>query len=228
MLKGIDLFQLAGILLSEKGNAFAPDAEMGWINRLVMVLCILTILLVGYTIFLRGKNKITDVTSKWLLLIGFIILSPLIYFINFGVSFEETKPVSFCNSCHVMEPFVKDLTDPDSEHVAAQHYQHRWIADNQCYQCHTEYGLFGTAKAKMSGIRHIWKYYIAGYEKPIKLKGTYDNHICLHCHGPVEGYQTVKEHKNYLKDLELNKQSCFSMDCHVSPHPKEAALGNGD
>ncbi len=26
----------------------------------------------------------------------------------------------------------------------------------------------------------------------------------------------------------LNKQSCFGMDCHVSPHPKEAALGNGD
>ena len=69
-----------------------------------------------------------------------------------------------------MHGYVKDLKDPDSENIAAIHYKYRWIADNQCYECHSEYGLFGTAKAKMSRIRHIWSYYVLGYETPIKLR----------------------------------------------------------
>jgi hypothetical protein len=227
MLKGIDLFYLAGVLLSEGKNTFAHDPQIELIKRVALVLCVIAVLIVGYTIFVRGR-RLTDNTSEWLLLIGFMILSPLAYFINFGIAIEESKPVNFCNSCHVMEGYVKDLKNPESEYVAAIHYKYRLIADNQCYQCHSEYGLFGTAKAKMSGIRHIWSYYIAGYEKPIKLRGTYDNHICLHCHGPVEDYQDVDEHKDYLKDLELNKQSCFGADCHVSPHPKEVAGGSDD
>ncbi len=110
--------------------------------------------------------------------------------------------------------YVKDLKNPDSENIAAIHYKYRWIEDNHCYKCHTDYGLFGTAKAKMSGIRNIWSYYVVGYEIPIKIRGTYNNQICLRCHGPVEDYQDVDEQKDYLKDLELNKESCFGEDCH--------------
>lgn len=222
MLKGIDIFQLAGILGSEQENTFMPDTELGSIKSLAVVLCILTIIVVGYVVFVRRENFIEDTTSKWLLFIGLVLLSPVAYLINFGISFEESKPVDFCNSCHVMHGYVKDLKDPDSENIAALHYNYRWIADNQCFQCHSEYGLFGTFEAKMSGIRHIWKYYIAGYETPIKIRGAYNNQICLHCHGPVQDYQDIKEHEDYLNDLELNKQSCFGADCHVSPHPKEA------
>lgn len=222
MLKGVGLSHLTGVLVSGQGNAFTLSRDISLIRSLVVVLCFLAIILVIYVVFVRGKTIIEDSTSKWLLFIGLVLLSPLAYLINFGISFEESKPVEFCNSCHVMHGYVNDLKDPDSEHIAAIHYKYRWIADNQCFQCHSEYGLFGTFRAKMSGIRHIWSYYIVGYETPIKIRGTYNNGICLHCHGPVEDYQDVKEHRDHLKDIEQNKQSCFGADCHVSPHPKEA------
>jgi len=221
MLKGIVIFQLAIIFASENDNTTPLNHETMLIKWVIMVLCIITIFLIGYKIFIKRKRLMTP-TSKWLLFIGFIILSPLVYFMNFGIAFQESKPVNFCNSCHIMNGYIDDLRNSDSESIAALHYQYRWIADDQCYGCHSDYGLFGTYEAKMAGIRHIWKYYIVGYETPIKIRGTYDNHICLHCHAPVEVYQDVEEHEDYLNDLELNKLSCFGADCHVSPHPKEA------
>ncbi|GIW47076.1 MAG: hypothetical protein KatS3mg078_0953 [Deltaproteobacteria bacterium] len=222
MLKGgVGLFQ--SVLARELGQLQEPGASMGFINWMIIVLCALTIALIAYVLLLRrGRRIVDDSTSKWLLLIALILLSPIVYLVYFGIAFEESKTVSFCNSCHVMNGYVKDLIDPDSETIAALHYQYRWIADNQCFQCHSEYGIFGNLAAKFSGIRHIWSYYIVGYETPIKLRGTYNNQVCLHCHGPVRSFQDVDEHKEYLKDLEANKQSCFGADCHVSPHPKEA------
>lgn len=220
MLKGIDIFLLAAVLLQEESPP-VPDTEMDIIKTVLVVLCVVTILLIVYKVFIKGRD-VMNPTPKWLLFIGFVILSPLAYLTHFAISFEESKPVSMCNSCHVMNGYVEDLKDPDSENIAALHYQYRWIADNQCFNCHTDYGLFGPVKAKMAGIRHVWKYYVAGYETPIELIGTYDNQICLHCHGPVQAYQDVEEHQDYMKDIETNKQSCFGADCHVSPHPEDA------
>lgn len=221
MLKGIDIFLLAATLLQEQSPAAPDDTGIGLISRVILVLCVITILLIGYIAFTRGKD-VMNPANKWLLLVGFMILAPLAYLINFAVSFEESKPVSMCNSCHVMNGYVEDLKDPDSESIAALHYQYRWIADNQCYNCHTDYGLWGPIKAKMGGMRHSWKYYIVGYETPIKIRGTYNNQICLHCHGPVQSFQDVEEHQDYMKDIEMNKQSCFGADCHISPHPEDA------
>jgi nitrate/TMAO reductase-like tetraheme cytochrome c subunit len=204
--------------------------ELGLIKSVIVALSVATIILVVYSVFIRKKNFIEDTNSKWLLFIGFFLLSPLVYFLNYGKALEQSKTVDFCNSCHVMNGYIEDLKNPDSEHIAALHYHYRWISDNQCYQCHSEYGLFGTFKAKMSGIGHIISYYVVGYETPLKLKGTYNNQICLHCHGPVEEYQEVSEHEEYEQDIELNKQSCFGAECHVSPHPEDAwkGINNGE
>jgi cytochrome c nitrite reductase small subunit len=191
-----------------------------------IALCIFTILLLGYTLLSRGKAIILDVTAHWLLLLIFIVLTPMAYAISFVVGTEGSKTVNFCNSCHVMESRVKDLKDPDSERFSALHYQYRWISDNQCYHCHTDYGLFGGIGAKQAGLRHVWSYYVVGYELPIKIRGTYNNRICLFCHGPVLAYQELEEHVEHLRDLELNKMSCLGSDCHDSPHPKDR-LENG-
>jgi hypothetical protein len=194
--------------------------EENLIKWLGVALCIFTILLLSYTIFFRGKTILLDVTAHWLLLFGFVILTPLAYLMSFAMGVEGSKSVEFCNSCHVMEDHVKDLKNPDSEYLAALHYKYRWIADDQCYHCHTDYGPFGGVRAKMAGLRHVW-FNIVGYELPLKIRGTYNNQICLHCHGPVRDYQELKEHKDYLRDLELSKKSCLGADCHVSTHPKE-------
>jgi cytochrome c nitrite reductase small subunit len=200
--------------------------EENIIKGMGIALCLFTILLLTYTLLSRGKAIILDVTAHWLLLFIFVILTPMAYWVSFAVGIEGSKSVNFCNSCHVMETRVEDLQDPESEHLAAMHYKYRWISDNQCYHCHSDYGLFGTLRAKQAGLRHVWSYYVVGYEFPLKIRGTYNNRICLFCHGPVLDYQELEEHVEHLKDLELNKKSCLGSDCHNSPHPQER-LENG-
>ena len=119
--------------------------------------------------------------------------------------------------------------NPDSEHLAAQHFQYRWIADHQCYTCHSDYGLFGDVEAKLAGLRHVWFYTLGGYEVPLKIRGTYDNQRCLFCHGPVKSYQEIAEHEKNAAAIAASATSCIGGACHVGPHPKAAARGeSGD
>lgn len=207
------------VLAAGKAELAEYDPGLSLIKNIALFICIITILIVGYKTLIR-RNTLTHPTTKWVLLIAFLILSPLAYFLNLGVAVQESKPVSFCNSCHPMEAYVEDLTNPDSELLAALHYQYRWISDHQCYTCHSDYGIFGDAQAKIAGIRHFWSYYIAGYETPIKIRGTYNNERCLHCHAPVRDYQEVPEHEDNKEAIEASKMSCIGAECHVSPHPK--------
>lgn len=160
--------------------------------------------------------------TRWFLFMGFVIISPFILLMNYQKGIQESKLNEFCNSCHIMHGYIDDLEDPDSDRLASVHYQYRWISGYQCYTCHSEYGLFCTAKAKLSGIGHIWAQYFVGYDTPLKIRGTYNNNICLHCHGPVLDFQDIEEHEENMDKLEQNLTSCLGADCHVSPHPKNA------
>jgi nitrate/TMAO reductase-like tetraheme cytochrome c subunit len=184
--------------------------------------CVAAIALVAYVTFARRSAAI-EPSDRWMLLIGFVVLAPLAYLLNAGLAVSGAKSVAFCNSCHVMEPYVADLNDPDSEHLAAQHYQFRWINDHQCYTCHSDYGLFGDVQAKLAGLRHVWFYTVGGYETPLKIRGTYDNARCLFCHGPVKSYQEIAEHEKNAAEIATSAKSCIGGACHVSPHPKSAA-----
>jgi NapC/NirT cytochrome c family, N-terminal region len=190
---------------------------VAWIVIVVSVICIILII----TIMRKDPEKVSETFGKRRLLIVFFVLSPIAYLLSFSSAIEDSKTVEFCHSCHVMHGYIKDLKDPDSEYLASEHYQHRWISENQCFTCHSDYGLFGNMKAKMTGIRHVWKYY-TGYETPVKLYGTYNNGICLRCHAPVLDFQNEAEHEKHAADILSNKMSCLGMDCHVRPHPEEA------
>jgi len=190
---------------------------IAWIVLAVAILCIVLTL----AVLVKHKERISAPFGKWVLLLVFFVLSPIAYLLNFSVAIEDSKKVNFCNSCHVMHGYVNDLKDPDSEYLASQHYQYRWIDEDQCFTCHSDYGLFGNMKAKISGIRHVWKYY-TGYETPVKLYGTYNNGICLRCHAPVLSFQEEEEHENNAADILSSKMSCLGVDCHVRPHPEEA------
>ena len=201
----------------------AAEPGMWTLRGAVLVLCALTIALVAWNFLLLREPQV-DVSARWMLLVAFLILSPLVYVLNFGLAVEGSKPVEFCNSCHVMNSWVEDLKDPESELLAAQHYQFRWIADHQCYTCHSDYGLFGDVGAKLDGLRHFWAYYLVGYEEPIKIRGTYDNQRCLFCHAPVAAYREIPEHEKNAAAIDASEQSCIGADCHVAPHPKPRAV----
>lgn len=221
---GVTESNTAGLVHGLKGGIFSEDPGMRLISYVAFGLCLLTIVLVVYKVITLRRNTSIGVTTRWIFLLTFIILSPLTYFISFGIGIEKAKPVEFCNSCHIMKSHVDDMKDPDSESIASRHYNYRWISDDQCYTCHSDYGLYGAVGAKIDGIRHIMDYYILGYPKKLKIRGTYNNERCLFCHAPVKDYQDVEEHEKYAAEIKSSEQSCFGADCHVAPHPDETKI----
>ncbi len=132
--------------------------------------------------------------------------------------FDRAERVEFCASCHLtMQTFVDDMRDPKSESLAAVHFKNKYIPDNQCYVCHTSYGMFGTVEAKMSGMIDVYKYFTRTYPKVLSMREPYPNHDCLKCH--VESAKWLKhdEHAATRDDLFADKMKC--LDCHGSDHP---------
>ena len=135
-------------------------------------------------------------------------------------TFEGVHEVRACASCHVMLPMVNDMQDPASETLAALHYKNRWIADNQCYHCHSDYGLGGSLEAKMTGFRHLARYTTRTYQEPITSRVKFDQNNCLHCHEQAPKWVAVEAHTEALQDLSTNKITC--VECHAAPHPTAA------
>ena len=58
--------------------------------------------------------------NKWSLFAIIVLLPVFVTGTTVSVSMSRTRDVTFCASCHVMEPYVADLHDPDSETLAAR------------------------------------------------------------------------------------------------------------
>jgi nitrate/TMAO reductase-like tetraheme cytochrome c subunit len=131
-------------------------------------------------------------------------------------TFEGVKSVDACASCHVMQSKVDDMKDPQSRTLAALHFQNRWIADQQCHNCHSDYGLSGTLKSKADGFRHLARYTTGTYDNPVSHRGYFDNSNCLKCHGPTEKYRSVSSHATIREHLASSQTSC--LNCHGVAH----------
>jgi cytochrome c nitrite reductase small subunit len=183
---------------------------------LIGVLC-LGIVLILFSL-LRYKGA-TPSPFSWALLAGAICAVPLAS-TGFGtlLVFDRAERVEFCESCHLtMQTFVDDLKDSKSQSLAAVHFKNKYIPDNQCYVCHTSYGMFGTVEAKESGMIDVYKYFTRTYKFPIKMREAYPNHDCLKCHAESAKWLKHDEHVSMKADLFADKMKC--MDCHASEHP---------
>jgi cytochrome c-type protein NapC len=146
--------------------------------------------------------------------------------VSMGVSseLERSKSTAFCLSCHIMEPYGKSLRVDDPSYLAAAHFQnHRVPADEACYTCHTNYTMFGSAKSKLRGLRHVYVYYFTTPPPPekIKLYDPYDNRECLHCHEGARSFEQGAVHNSdpdYLPAIKANRKSCLSSGCHEVVH----------
>lgn len=164
-----------------------------------------------------SRRRLRSETYHWLLLLGVLALPAAVLFGATATLFEETKMVESCASCHVMQPFVSDLRNPQSDTLAARHFRNKWIADHQCYTCHTTYGVHGTLAAKKDGLRH-WLLYTTGtWEEPITFRGTYPNANCLACHGGTPKFLAFEGHSEIAAELSRDEMGCI--DCHGPPHP---------
>lgn len=172
------------------------------------------------------RDKLRRDTYHWMLFLGLFVLPSIVLMGATSTVSEETKTVASCTSCHVMDSFVNDMINPHSATLAARHYKNQWIADQQCYSCHTTYGMHGTLAAKRDGFRH-WLLYVTGtWEEPIRYSGSYPNSNCLVCHGRTQRFQEVGSHTALTRDLATDHVSCVT--CHGPAHlvPSEhLALG---
>ena len=219
---------LAGALLVPTAAwAAGPDVPLphGWIGTtsqwlqgLGIVLVVLNLgLLVWAWRQLRSRGS---PASMWGLLLVAVGLVPImVAFMTFAHGLEASATVASCGSCHVMGPFVRDLRDAKSDTLAATHYKNRYIRENQCYTCHSDYGLGGTLRAKLGGLGHVWYYTTGTYKLPIKIAAPYPNVRCLGCHGESQKFLNSETKKPIMADLMSGKTSC--LECHAPAHPEQ-------
>ena len=74
-----------------------------------------------------------------------------------------------------MNPYVQDLRNVQGESLAAVHYKNRYIQEDHCYTCHSDYGMAGTVMAKFAGLGHVWRYTTGTYTLPLKIASPYSN-----------------------------------------------------
>lgn len=163
----------------------------------------------------RSADAADSPRRHWLLLFGVVIVPGLALALGLGTALEDMKHPEFCGSCHVMRPFMDDLQNADSATLAAVHYQNRYIREDQCYTCHTDYGIFGPVQAKLAGVRHLWNYETGNYTLPIEIRGPYRDANCLHCHGEAKVFR--EKHADTMEELVSGAMTC--LDCHRPAHP---------
>ena len=141
--------------------------------------------------------------------------------------FEKSTERQFCGACHVMTPYLRDLEDPDSTSLAALHGRNAKFGGEACYECHRDYGMFGTAVTKATGMKHAFLYLRDYRDMPveealprIELYHPYPNSNCMQCHSTrLPGFEDVVEHQGLAGDLASGKVSCASEGCHGYSHP---------
>ena len=188
----------------------------GPLDTLPLWALFLVILLV---VLLRKPEGRGSAAAKWALLVGLLVLPGMTMLSGNVVGFHKVK--NSCTQCHTMDPWVHDMKDPKSTTLAAKHYQNRWIPDDQCYTCHTGYGLAGNIEAKIGGLGHVTHEYLTGVPEQIKIHRPFNVDTCLHCHGESAKYLKIEQHVDAeMKPKILSGElSCF--ECHASPHPRK-------
>lgn len=141
--------------------------------------------------------------------------------------FEATKQRRFCGSCHVMTPYAQDSANPKSESLAARHGRNALFGHENCYACHADYGMFGTVKTKLGGLRHIYEYVFNYRNTPLEeakrtihIREPFKNATCMHCHSTQNpGFDAVADHKSIIDRVRSGAVSCASEGCHGPAHP---------
>ena len=191
-------------------------------TTLIIVLLLFSTTLIGVFVVRPGITVTRG--GKIMAFLVLFLLPILCGAMGISSELERSKTTKFSLSCHIMEPYGQSLRVDDSSYLAAAHFQnHRVPADSACYTCHTNYAMFGSVKAKMAGLRHIYIYYLTTPPAPenIKLHEPYNNRECLHCHLGARSFEEGAVHNadpDLLPGVKANKLSCISSGCHEVAH----------
>lgn len=221
---------LLGLLLSPVPALAAegvprPEGWIGtaeqWTQALGLALCLFTlgVLVVGWRRLRRG-DRVRDALGT--LFIGLAVLPVIVIFLGYTRGLAGMETVRSCGGCHVMTAHVDDLQNPQSESLAAVHWKNRYILENHCYTCHSDYGMLGTVSAKADGLGHVYHYVTGTYALPIKIRHPYQNVRCLTCHAGAQKFEKSPGHPPDVRP-QLTSGGVSCLDCHGPAHtPMEA------
>ena len=119
-----------GLLLGGVGPvpAFGADGEavtFGTFFRTLGIGAAATAIVALILVQFVFHDRFDRTTRHWVLMV-LLLVFPLISVLGtMETVMEETKTVTSCNSCHVMEPFVGDLRDANSPTLAARHFKNK-------------------------------------------------------------------------------------------------------
>ena len=202
-----------------------PEGWIGtadqWAQGLGIALALLNLVVLGLA---WRRLRRADGDSRplhALLFIGLLVLPLVVIFFGYSQGMSGMEAVRACGGCHAMAAHVADLRDPGSESLAAAHYKNRYIRADQCYTCHSDYGLFGTLSAKMDGLGHVLHHVTGTYSLPLKIAHPYSNLRCLTCHGESQKFQKSPGHPTEIRpQLVSGQESCLT--CHAPAHTLKA------
>jgi hypothetical protein len=194
------------------------------------VLAVLVLALVVGTAVL-GERRLAPLVASALGFLGLCVLPVFMMLFGAFTTVERSKSVDFCHSCHsAMDMYVSDMRAPGSDTLAAVHYKQRWIPQHECYRCHADYGVWGSADAKLRGFAHLY-HWLRGSPtalglQQIRVYRPYRNAICLDCHAggadflaSGRGVHVTIASNLVQKDPDTGAEVTSCLVCHGPAHP---------
>jgi hypothetical protein len=181
------------------------------------VLIGVTIVLIATIVFRPSLTATRG--GKQLAFIVYFLLPVVVASMGASEHMERSKETQFCLSCHVMDAYARSLFIDDAMYVPAAHFQNARIPrEEACYTCHTDYVMYGSLRAKLRGLRHVYVQYFGPIPKTIELYNPYNNRECLHCHAGARSFEDGAVHGPLMASIKSNELSCLSSGCHASIH----------
>ncbi len=200
----------------ERVTSFVRDPAEYYGSRFLIGTLILAIAVNLYSL-LKYRGRVVGFVAWTIFVVSICVVPAFSVLIGTFLIFERAERVEFCGSCHAaMNTYVADMRQPDSQSLAAIHYRNRYIPRNQCYVCHTSFGLFGTMQAKIAGVQDVRRYYFQTFHQPIRMRAPYTNGDCLKCH--AEAARWIAKHPPATREaVYADKMRCLG--CHGQTHP---------
>jgi cytochrome c nitrite reductase small subunit len=196
-------------------HAFHQDPVDQYMSRFLAVVILIGAGLVLWSLF-RYRGRDVGAISWGFLIAGTSVFPMMLSGVGTILALERVRTVQVCGSCHLtMKSYVDDMMNPKSNSLAAVHYANRYIAENQCYECHTSYGMLGTLEAKKQGVIDVYKYYTRTFQLPLQLRHPYRDGDCLKCHAGA--IKWIAAHEESQHEIFTGKLSC--MQCHAETNP---------
>ncbi len=204
---------------AETASEFRFDPVENWAARVLTWALVAAVVLASYALFSVLRGELNGVPGKVIMLAGVVLLPSFSVATGMLLVFIRAESVEFCASCHhVMQAYADDMNDAEGTGIAAVHFVNRYIPGDQCYECHTSYGLFGTVEAKLHGIGEVYRYYTRTYSQPIEMWKPYPNRDCLKCHADSRKWLSVDAHTDENMQAQLFDDRISCMECHEPGH----------